>query len=125
MLIASQQEWNARSLESVLTPEGYRVVMTYTRTQALQQVGLHPDAVIIDEYLPDAEGHALCRELRATSLIPPQTPIFLALTHPPTRRDRLHALQAGAWACWGEPLDAVELLAMLAVFVPAKRGDGA
>jgi len=38
----------------------------------------------------------------------------------PTRRDRLAALRAGAWACLGDPLDAEELVAMLGVYVPAK-----
>jgi len=114
-LIASNHEWKSRSLESLLAPKGYKVVMTYTRTQALQQMGLHPDAVIIDEDLPDADGHTLCRELHASAR---HTPKFLTLTHPPTQRDRIAALKAGAWLCWGDPLDGAELLAALAVFVP-------
>ncbi len=121
VLIASKQEWTSRSLESILVPRGYAVLKTYTRAQALKQAQSDPpDAIIIDEQLPDGDGHELCQQLRARGLITPSTPIFLTLQRPPTRRDRLAALGARAWACLGDPLDAEELLALLAAFVPAK-----
>jgi diguanylate cyclase (GGDEF)-like protein len=121
VLIASKQEWTSRSLESILVPRGYAVVKTYTRAQALQQAqGDPPDALIIDEHLPDGDGRELCQDLRANALITPSTPVFLSLPRPLTRRDRLTALAARAWACLGTPLDAEELLALLTVFVPAK-----
>lgn len=121
VLIASQQEWTSRSLASYLAPQGYLVRKTYTRVQALAHIRRDPpDAIIIDEQLPDGDGHALCRDLYEQDLISPSTPVFLTLPRPPTRRDRLAALRAGAWACLGEPLDAEELVAALGVFVPAK-----
>src|SRR5207247_11309831 len=79
-----------------------------------------PDAIIINEELSDGDGHTLCRELYDQDMIYPSTPVFLVLSHAPTRRDRLAALRAGAWACVGDPLDAEELAAMLGVYVPAK-----
>jgi PleD family two-component response regulator len=121
VLIASEQEWTSRSLASILAPHGYLVRKTYTRGQTLAHIHRDPpDAMIIDEQLPDGDGHTLCRDLYEQDLISPSTPVFLALSHAPTRRDRLAALRAGAWACLGEPLDAEELLAALGVFVPAK-----
>lgn len=121
VLIASKQEWTSRSLESILVPRGYAVLKTYTRAQALNQAQSHsPDAIIIDEQLPDGDGHELCRQLRARGLITPSTPVCLTLPRTPTRRDRVAALAARAWACLGDPLDAEELLALLAAFVPAK-----
>jgi len=121
VLIASKQEWTSRSLESILAPRGYAVRKTFTRAQALSQARRDPpDAIIIDEQLPDGDGHSLCRDLRAGGVIAPSTPVFLTLPRPPTRRDRLAALRAGAWACLGDPLDAEELLSALTVFVPAK-----
>jgi len=121
VLIASKQEWSSRSLASILAPQGYRVVKTYTRVQAITHIRRNPpDAILIDEELPDGDGHALCRDLYDQGLISPSTPVFLSLSRPPTRRDRLAALRAGAWACLGEPLDAEELLAALDVFVLAK-----
>jgi diguanylate cyclase (GGDEF)-like protein len=123
VLIASQQEWTSRSLESILAPRGYLVVKTYTRVQALRHVRGgrdHVDVVIIDEQLPDGDGYALCRELRAEGLITPSTPVFLSLPRPAMRRDRLAALRAGAWACLGDPPDGEELLGLLGAYVPAK-----
>jgi diguanylate cyclase (GGDEF)-like protein len=121
LLIASTDEWRSRSLASILAPHGYVVHKTFNRVQTLAHVrNKAPDAVIVDETLPDGDGYALCRELTEESLITPSTPVFLALTRPPTRRDRIAARHAGAWECLGEPLDAEELTAMLEVFVPAK-----
>lgn len=121
VIIASKQEWTSRSLASILAPQGYMVHNTYTRAQAIARIRRNPpDALLIDEQLPDADGYALCRELYNESLIAPSTPVFLVMPRSPTRRDRLAAMRAGAWACLGEPLDAEELIAALGVFVPAK-----
>jgi PleD family two-component response regulator len=121
LLIASTDEWRTRSLASILAPHGYVVHSAYNRAQTLTHINSKaPDAIIIDEVLPDGDGYALARELSEENLITPSTPVFLALTRPPTRRDRLAARHAGAWECLGEPLDAEELTAMLEVFVPAK-----
>jgi len=121
VLIASKQEWVSRSLESILAPRGYLVLKTYTRAQALRHIQRDQiDAIILDEHLPDANGDALCRELRGEGLITPSTPVFLILSRPPTRRDRLAALRAGAWACLGDPLDPEEVVTVLGAFVPAK-----
>jgi len=121
LLIASTDEWTSRSLASILAPHGYVVRKTYNRAQTLAHIRSQaPDALIIDEHLPDGDGYVLCRKLIEENLITPSTPIFLALSRPPTRRDRLAARHAGAWECLGEPLDAEELTAMLDVFVPAK-----
>jgi PleD family two-component response regulator len=121
LLIISTDEWRSHSLASILAPHGYVVHKTFNRAQGLAHIrSKAPDALIVDEHLPDGDGHALCRELNEENLITPSTPVFLALTRPPTRRDRLAARHAGAWECLGEPLDAEELTAMLEVFVPAK-----
>ena|SRR5438067_1264305 len=121
LLIASTDEWRSRSLASILAPHGYVVHKTYNRAQTLAQVHRKaPDALIIDEHLPDGEGYALCLELTEENYTTPSTPLFLAFTRSPTRRDRLAARHAGAWECLGDPLDAEELTAMLEVFVRAK-----
>jgi len=121
VLIVSEHEWTSRSLASILAPHGYLVLKAFTREQALAYVQRDPpDAIIIDERLPDGDGVALCRELYDANLIAPSTPVFLALPRVPTRRDRLTTLRAGAWACLGDPMDAEELIAALGAFVPAK-----
>ena len=121
VLIASKQEWTGQSLESILAPHGYVVRKVFTRPDALAHLRREPPhAVIVDE-LPDLPASAFCRELRERAVITPSTPVFLMLSSPATRRDRLAAWRAGAWACLGYPLDADELLAVLDAFLPAKR----
>lgn len=121
VLIASKQEWTSRSLESILAPQGYVVLRSYTARRARERAQRdRPDAIIIDVELADENGHELCRQLRAQELVTASTPILLTLPKPPTRRDRLAALHAGAWECLGEPLDAEEVLTMLDAFVRAK-----
>ncbi len=121
VLIASTHEWTSRSLASILAPQGYVFYRAYNRAQTLKRIRSNPpDAIIVDEQLPDGDGYTLCRELNEENLVSPSTPVFLALPRSPTRRNRLAALQASAWVCLGDPLDAEELTAMLEVFVPAK-----
>lgn len=121
VLIVSTHEWTSRSLASILAPLGYAVHKAYNRAQTLARIRSNPpDAIIVDEELPDADSYELCRYLTEQNLISPSTPLLLSLPRPPTRRDRLAALHANVWACLGEPLDAEELIAMLEVLVPAK-----
>src|SRR5690348_10011699 len=55
VLIASDQEWSSRALESTLGPQGYAVLRAYNGRQALEHVERgHPDLVIVSEQLPDA-----------------------------------------------------------------------
>src|SRR5258705_225229 len=121
VLIASKQEWTSRSLESILAPRGDAVHKTYTSAQAVKQAQIEPpDCIIVDEDLPDGTGIELCELLRARGLVTPSTPVLLSVARPPTRRDRIAALNARAWACLGDPIDSEELLALLATFIPAK-----
>jgi PleD family two-component response regulator len=121
ILVASKQEWTSRSLESIFTPGKYLVLASYTAQNALLRAKRdQPDAIIIDAQLPDSSGHDLCHRLRAEGLVTPSTPILMTLPNPPTRRDRLAALRAGAWECLSEPLDAEETVAILDAFIPAK-----
>ena len=120
VLIASRQEWISRALETVLAPRGYLVRTAFTRVDTLAQIRREPpDAVILDD-LPGITPQEFCRELREHRVVSPSTPVFVTLSSPATRRDRLAAWRAGAWACLGDPLDAEELLAVLDAFLPAK-----
>src|SRR5688500_20184051 len=65
VLLASDQEWSTRSLESVLGPHGFASVRAYTGRQALELIRrTHPDVVIIDSGMPDIPGVDLCVQLR-------------------------------------------------------------
>src|SRR3989442_12059003 len=80
VLIASTHEWTSRSLASILAPHGYVFYRAYNRAQTLKRIRSNPpDAIIVDEQLPDGDGYTLCRELNEENLVSPSTPVFLAL----------------------------------------------
>ena len=54
VLIASDPEWTARSLESLIAPNGYAVLRAHNGRQALGLARTtQPDAIVIDQRLPD------------------------------------------------------------------------
>ncbi len=122
VLIANAQEWFARSLESILRPSGYAVLMTYTGKHALEGARrARPDAVILQADLADISGLALCREMRNDPHVTASTPILLTTSGPTSRQLTLDALRAGANGVWGQPLDTEEFLLRLDGLLRAKR----
>ena len=66
VLVANDQEWSARSLESILGPHGYAVLRAYTGRQTIDLArSAQPDVIILDARLPDLDGLDVCRSLRA------------------------------------------------------------
>jgi len=122
VLIANDQEWSARSLESILAPNGYSVVRAYTGQQALERVRTtRPDIIILDAQMPDLHGFEVCRLLRADSRFSPTTPIIITTSGPSGRTQRLEAYRAGAWEFLGQPVDGEALLLKLTTFLLGKR----
>jgi PleD family two-component response regulator len=120
-LIANDQEWSARSLDSILSPQGYTVIRAYTGLQALERARIaRPDLVILDAQLPDIHGLEVCRQLRADPRFGRLTPIVITTAGPSGRTQRLAAYQAGAWEFYGQPLDGEALLARFDTFLEAK-----
>jgi diguanylate cyclase (GGDEF)-like protein len=121
VLIANDQEWSARSLESILVPKGYEVIRAYTGRQALERARTaHPDIIILDAQMPDLHGVEVCRQLRADPRFSPTVPIVITTAGPSGRAQRLEAYQAGAWEFLGQPLDGEALLLKLESFLSAK-----
>ncbi len=121
VLVANDQEWSARSLESILVPKGYEVVRAYTGRQALERAHTaHPDVIILDAQMPDLHGVEVCRQLRADPRFSPTVPIIITTAGPSGRAQRLEAYQAGAWEFLGQPLDGESLLLKLDAFLRAK-----
>lgn len=121
VLVANDQEWSARSLESILLPRGYQVVRAYTGRQALDRAHTaRPDIVILDAQMPDLHGVEVCRQLRADPRFSPTVPIVITTAGPSGRAQRLEAYQAGAWEFLGQPLDGESLLLKLEAFLRAK-----
>ena len=122
VLIANDQEWSARSLESILTPAGYAVLRAYNGEQALDLArATQPDVVLLDERMPDLRGTEVCRRLRGEGGLGDHTPILLVTADSPARGQVLAGLAAGAWDYVHEPLDAEALLLRMATYVRAKR----
>ena len=66
VLIANDQEWSARSIESVLAPQGYAIVRAFTGQQAIDTAKASiPSLIILDAQLPDIHGFEVCRAIRA------------------------------------------------------------
>jgi diguanylate cyclase (GGDEF)-like protein len=121
-IIAGGHEWLVRSLESVLSSNGYAVLRAYTPQQAREHIRtMQPDAIFIDSALGTGTGGTdLCRALRGDPALPPELPIILITSGPASRQERLEALRAGAWDLFGLPLDAEELLLQLGRYVSAR-----
>ena len=122
VLVANDQEWSARSLESILVPEGYEVVFAYTGRQALDRANeVLPDIIVLDAQMPDLDGFEVCRQLRADPRFDAVTPIFITTAGPAGRERRIEAFRAGAWAFYGQPLDGEILLCQFRTFLASKR----
>lgn len=121
-LIANSQEWHSRSLESILGPHGYAVLRAYTAKQAIERArSARPDLIILDTDLPDRDGFEVCREIRASAIVSPATPILITSPGHTSRQKRLDALKAGAWDFIGSALDGEELPLRLDAYIRAKR----
>jgi diguanylate cyclase (GGDEF)-like protein len=121
VLIANDQEWSARSIESVLGPRGYAALRAATSQRALELARIaQPDAIILDMALPDLGGRVICERLRRDSHIPLNVPVLLTTSAVASRSEKLEAYAAGAWDICVEPLDVEILLPKHDAFVQAK-----
>jgi PleD family two-component response regulator len=120
-VIVSNHEWIARSLDSILAPNGYSVLRTFSGRQILDQIGrTYPDVLLIDAVLPDGSGADLCRRLHERAAVDATTPIVVTSQEAVSRETRLESLRSGAWEHVVFPLDAEELLLRLNVYLAAK-----
>jgi len=83
-----------------------------------------PDVIMLDEALPSADTHALCRALRDDAEVGPSTPILVSITRRPTTKDHMAALRVGVWEFLVEPLPAEELTARVGSYVAARQEPG-
>jgi PleD family two-component response regulator len=118
VLIANDQEWTARAIESILAAKGFRVLRTFTARETLKLARVvDPDLVILDQQLPDYSGVEVCRQLRADERFGAALPIIVTTAGPSGRQQRLAANAAGAWEFFGQPLDAEALLHKISVYL--------
>lgn len=121
VLIANDQEWSARSLESIFVAEGYSVVRAFTGTQALQKAEtVRPDVIILDRQMPDLDGVEVCTRLRTDPRFGAAIPIVITTAGQAGRTQRLEAYRAGAWDFIGQPIDGETILLKIRNFLGAK-----
>lgn len=114
ILLVEDEDHLARVVQLNLELEGYRV--THAATGAAARAALREggfEAVVLDVMLPDADGMALCREMRAAR---DRTPVMM-LTALGGTRDRVAGLDAGADDYLPKPFVLAELLARLAALL--------
>ena len=122
VLVGNDQEWSARSLESILGPNGYAVLRAHSGRQAIELArSVQPDAVIIDIRMPEAGGIEVVRKLHEDTLWNLHTPIVVTASGPVDRAQRLAAYRAGAWEFCSQPLDGEAPLLRLDTYMRAKR----
>jgi PleD family two-component response regulator len=122
ILIANDQEWTARSLESILAAEGYEVIRAFTGNQAFERaLDSHPDLIVLDTQLPDISGPEVCRRLRGHPAFGWMVPVILTTAGPNGRARMLEAMEAGAWDFATQPFDGPLLLARIRTYLNAKR----
>ncbi len=124
VLIANDQEWSARSLESIFVAEGYTVIRAFTGNQAIQKASAAlPDVIILDRQMPDLDGAEVCRRFRADPRFGSTTPILITTAGHTGRAQRLEAFQAGAWDFIGQPIDGEIILQKVRNFLQAKQAS--
>ena len=109
-----------RTLSINLRARGYDVETAGDGRSALQIVDEHlPDVVILDLGLPDLDGVAVLKRLRAYTQVPV---VVLSARH--ESDDKVEALDEGADDYVTKPFDVEELLARVRAAVRRSGGDG-
>ena len=110
ILIVDDDRALREALRRALTLGGYRTETAAGGQEALTRLALGaPDAVVLDIGLPDIDGLAVCRRLRAAG---DRVPILM-LTARDAVADRIDGLDAGADDYLVKPFDVGELAARL------------
>jgi DNA-binding response OmpR family regulator len=121
VLLAIEGDWAGRSLESVLVANGYAVLRAGDGEDALALAKRYrPDALILDEHMPELSGIDVARLIREEPDFNRATPIVITAPSPAQRAVRQAAYDAGAWDFCTHPLEADTLILKLGTFLRAK-----
>jgi adenylate cyclase len=119
VLVVDDLAPNARLLEAVLSPKGFRVVTASSGEEALDVLGKeHPDLVLLDILMPGMDGYEVCRRIRqdpATAFLP------VIMITASGEEEKIRAIESGADDFVNKPFDQAELLARVRSLVRVKR----
>lgn len=112
ILIVDDEPSGRDTLESILEPEGYQLVMAENGYQAIEKaLAIQPDVILLDVMMPGMNGFEVCRRIRGEKQLA-EIPI-LFLTALDDRKSLLNGLEAGADEFISKPFDRYELRARL------------
>ena len=124
VLVVNDVESARYLMSRIARSGGYRVAEAETGFDALRLAGeLKPDLVVLDVKLPDLLGYEVCRRLKSG----PETagiPIIQTSATFVTGEGKARGLDAGADAYLVQPLEAIELLAMVRSLLRLRRTQG-
>jgi two-component system nitrogen regulation response regulator NtrX len=110
ILVVDDEESILRCLEGVLRDEGYEVVVAGSGEEALEKVEVeHPDAVLLDVWLPGIDGMETLECLRARL---PGLPVVMMSGHG-TIETAVQATRLGAYDFIEKPLNLDKVLLAL------------
>lgn len=122
VLLIEDQEWTARSLESILNPAGYAVFKAYTGRQGLDILcKMIPDVILVNLRLPDMTGVDVLHRLHEIPTVFPSTPRVVLTSGPLSHTERMEILEAGAWDVLSPPFDSQDLTHRMGNWARAKR----
>ena len=121
ILVVEDDPGILRALKTNLTRHGFDVETAETGARALDTFSrYHPDLILLDLGLPDIDGTAVIREVRAQSATP-----IVVLSVRGAERDKVEALDLGADDYLTKPFGVEELLARVRVALRHAAGVSA
>ncbi|MEM6838413.1 MAG: response regulator transcription factor [Cyanobacteria bacterium P01_C01_bin.120] len=114
ILVIEDDENLSETLQLYIQRERWRCLLTHSAEAGFSQIErCHPDLVVLDVMLPDANGFEVCQQLRQKECFIP----ILMLTSRGEERDRIRGLSAGADDYLTKPFSAKELIARLSALL--------
>ncbi len=120
ILVVDDNKHNVRLLQSLLTKQGHEVITANSGKQALARVtNTPPDLILLDVVMPEMDGFATTRALRAYSAT--ETIPILMVTALNDTQEKVKGFEAGADDFVSKPFNGIELLARVNSLLRIKR----
>jgi len=120
ILIVDDDPIILRVLSNVLAPEGYELATAVNGKEALNQVpAFEPDLILLDVMLPEMDGFAVCRQLRADDRFGDVPVIFITALD--DQKSRLQGIEAGADEFLNKPVNSLELKARVRTITQLRK----
>ena len=120
ILIVEDERSISGFIKTVLTGNGYDVVLAHSGAEAFSMVSSHcPDLVVLDLGLPDIDGMDIIESIREWTQLP-----IIVVSARTLDKDKVEALDKGADDYITKPFSAAELLARVRVAIRHTRASG-